>query len=274
MKLPLFSKAIRQQHPFHMVTPSPWPLLTSLSLLALMLSVIVYLHIRNENGFIKILISLCCLIFCISRWASDIIVEATFEGKHTQKVQRGLRQGMALFIVSEVMFFSGFFWAFFHSSLIPSIFIGGVWPPLGIEVLNPWGLPFLNTLILLSSGVSITWAHRNILAGRHWDTVVSLGITITFGIIFTLCQLKEYIEAPFAINSGIYGSIFFMATGFHGFHVMMGTILLIICFFVNYVFILRVNIMSVLKLQHDIDILLMLFGYFYLLQFIDEVHKK
>lgn len=226
-----FTKSIKQQHPFHMVTPSPWPLLTSLSLLALTLSTIVYMHLWRESGFLKIIISISCLCYCIFQWFSDIITEATFEGNHTLRVQIGLRQGMALFIISEIMFFSAFFWAFFHSSLIPSIFIGAVWPPQGIEVLNPWGLPFLNTIILLSSGVSITWAHRNILASRHWDTILSLGITISLGIFFTCLQLKEYIEAPFAINSGIYGSIFFMATGSHGFHAIIGTIFLIICFF-------------------------------------------
>lgn len=224
-----FSKNIKQQHPFHLVTPSPWPILTSFSLLALTLSIIIYLHLWRDNGFIKICISLFCLIICIYCWFSDIIIESTFEGNHTKKVQKGLRQGMVFFIISEIMFFSSFFWAFFHSSIIPSIFIGAVWPPLGIEVLNPWGLPFLNTLILLSSGVSITWAHRSILAGNHWDTVIGLFITVLLGLIFTCLQIKEYIDAPFAINSGIYGSIFFMATGFHGFHVLVGTLFLIIC---------------------------------------------
>lgn len=226
-----FSKYIKQQHPFHMVTPSPWPLLTSFSILAFTLSTIVYLHLWRDAGFLKMIISLVCVLYCLFRWFSDVITEATFEGNHTNKVRNGLRQGMLLFILSEVMFFFAFFWAFFHSSLIPSIFIGAVWPPQGIEVLNPWGLPFLNTVILLSSGVSITWAHRNILAGRHWDTVVSLFITISLGILFTFLQAKEYIEAPFAINSGIYGSVFFLATGFHGFHVFIGTIFLIVCFF-------------------------------------------
>jgi heme/copper-type cytochrome/quinol oxidase subunit 3 len=136
---------------------------------------------------------------------------------------------MVLFIISEIMFFFGFFWAFFHSALIPSIFIGAVWPPIGIEVLNPWGLPFLNTLILLSSGVSITWAHRALIAGLFIDTILGLEITISLGILFTCFQVYEYVLAPFAINSGIYGSIFFLATGFHGFHVLIGTIFLIVC---------------------------------------------
>jgi len=221
----------KQQHGFHMVTPSPWPLLTSFSLLAFVLSIIVYLHFWRDLGFINILFSFFCIIFCLYSWFSDIVTEATFQGNHTSKVYSGLSFGMILFITSEIMFLFAFFWAFFHSSLIPSIFIGAVWPPLGIEILNPWGLPFLNTIILLSSGVMITWAHRSIIGGFYNTTILSLFFTILLGVIFTLLQAKEYIEAPFAINSCIYGSVFFLATGFHGFHALIGTIFLTVCFF-------------------------------------------
>ena len=231
-------KFLQQQHPFHLVTPSPWPLLTSFSILSIASSAVVYMHLWRENGFIKLIISMFCFIFCLYRWFSDVITESTFEGNHTEKVTKGLRNGMVLFITSEIMFFFGFFWAFFHSSLIPSIHIGAVWPPHGIEVLNPWGLPFLNTIILLSSGVSITWAHRSIIAKKHKDTIFGLGITIFLGLIFTALQIKEYIEAPFSLNSGIFGSVFFLATGFHGFHVIIGTIFLIVCLLrqINYHF--------------------------------------
>lgn len=169
------------------------------------------------------------LLLIVYRWFRDIVVESTFEGNHTAKVQTGLRFGMVLFIVSEIMFFFAFFWAFFHSSLSPAVAIGCVWPPMGIETLNPWEVPFLNTLILLSSGVSITWAHRAIIAGNRANTIIGLGITILLGIIFTLCQLFEYITAPFGINDGVYGSVFYMATGFHGFHVFVGTTFLVVC---------------------------------------------
>jgi cytochrome c oxidase subunit 3 len=161
------------------------------------------------------------------RWFTDIITEATFEGHHTFKVQQGLRYGMVLFIVSEIMFFFGFFWAFFHSSLSPAVSIGCIWPPKGIEVIKPFELPFLNTLILLSSGVSITWAHRALLSGNRNSTILALAITVLLGIIFTGCQAFEYYTAPFSINDGIYGSIFYMTTGFHGFHVLVGTIFLL-----------------------------------------------
>lgn len=227
---------MKQQHPFHSVTLSPWPILTSFSVLSFVLSTILYLHFPNEKGLIKMIIAFILIIFCIFRWFSDIITESTFEGNHTIAVQKGLRQGMLLFIVSEIMFFFGFLWAFFHSALIPSIFIGAIWPPLGIEILNPWGLPFMNTLILLSSGVSITWAHRAILAGFYTDVLFGLEITITLGILFTILQIHEYIMAPFATNSGIYGSIFSLATGFHGFHVIVGTIFLCVCLIRQYKF--------------------------------------
>jgi len=136
---------------------------------------------------------------------------------------------MVLFIVSEIMFFLAFFWAFFHSSLAPTIEIGAVWPPKGIDVLNPWEIPFLNTVILLTSGATVTWAHHAILAGQKTQGMVSLAATIILAAIFTGFQVIEYIEAPFTITDGIYGSTFFMATGFHGFHVFIGTIFLFIC---------------------------------------------
>jgi cytochrome c oxidase subunit 3 len=136
---------------------------------------------------------------------------------------------MILFIVSEVMFFFAFFWAFFHSSLAPSIEIGSMWPPKGISVLNPWDIPFLNTIILLSSGASVTWAHHAILAGQRMQGVYSLVVTILLASVFTSLQVMEYMEAPFTISDGIYGSTFYMATGFHGFHVFVGTLFLGVC---------------------------------------------
>ena len=162
-------------------------------------------------------------------WWRDIIRESTYQGHHTTTVQAGLKSGMVLFIVSEIMFFLAFFWAFFHSSLAPTIEIGAVWPPKGIDVLNPWEIPFLNTVILLTSGATVTWAHHAILAGQKTQGMVSLAATIILAAIFTGFQVIEYIEAPFTITDGIYGSTFFMATGFLGFHVFIGTIFLFIC---------------------------------------------
>jgi len=172
-------------------------------------------------------------VWCVGNWFYDIIIEGTFEGKHTLKVQDGLRLGMILFIVSEVMFFVSFFWAYFHSSLAPSIFIGGVWPPAGIQPLNPLHLPLLNTIILLTSGASVTVVHYAMCypGGSKWIKAnYYLLITVLLGVLFTLFQLYEYKHAPFSIIDNIYGSVFYMSTGFHGFHVLIGTVFLFVCF--------------------------------------------
>jgi cytochrome c oxidase subunit 3 len=168
------------------------------------------------------------LLFAVSRWFMDIVIEATFQGFHTMKVQQGLRYGMILFIVSEVMFFLSFFWAFFHSSLSPSIWIGCVWPPLGIETIYPWGLPLLNTIILVSSGIGVTYAHRSILCGDRNGVINGLSYAIFLGVLFTLIQLYEYNTASFNINDSIYGSLFYVLTGFHGLHVIFGTVFLFV----------------------------------------------
>ena len=232
-----------EQHPFHMVDSSPWPLMTSFSLLGLALSFVSYFH-YFQNGSFHFIVSFCILCFYLFRWFSDIIIEATFEGHHTFKVQEGIRLGMCLFIASELMFFFSFFWAFFHCSLSPSIGIGCIWPPIGINTLDPWGLPLWNTVILLSSGITITWCHRGILAGQRLITTNGLIATIIYGTIFTFIQAYEYNLAPFSINDGIFGSLFFMLTGFHGIHVLIGSIFLMVCFYrqINYHFIRRQHI--------------------------------
>jgi len=163
-------------------------------------------------------------------WWRDIIREGTFEGQHTEEVQHGLKLGFQLFIVSEVMFFFAFFWGFFDASIKPSYAIGGVWPPEGIDPLNPWGIPLLNTVILLSSGVTVTWAHNSMLWGSKKDTQLALVLTIFLAFIFTCLQVYEYIYCPFSISSSVFGSIFFLATGFHGLHVFIGTIFLFVNF--------------------------------------------
>jgi heme/copper-type cytochrome/quinol oxidase subunit 3 len=169
------------------------------------------------------------ILYAMFVWFRDIIREGTFQGHHTRAVQSGLLMGMILFIVSEFMFFVSFFWAFFHSSLAPTVEIGAMWPPRGIEVLDPWHIPFVNTLLLLTSGVTVTWAHHAILAGAKKQAVVSLVFTLILGATFTGFQVLEYLEAPFAINSSVYGSTFYIATAFHGLHVLIGSIMLAVC---------------------------------------------
>jgi cytochrome c oxidase subunit 3 len=221
-------KITRQIHPFHLVDPSPWPIVGAFSAMATTSGGVMYMHAYKGGGLLTTF-GLIGIIAVMAVWWRDIIREATFEGQHTHAVQQGLRWGMILFIVSEIMFFFAFFWAFFDSSIKPAIAIGGVWPPNGLEILNPWGVPLLNTVILLSSGATVTWAHHAIVAGAKRSAVISLILTVVLAILFTALQVLEYVEAPFSISDGIYGSCFFMATGFHGFHVFIGTCFLSIC---------------------------------------------
>lgn len=219
---------INHKHPFHLVDPSPWPFAASFASLFTTFGMVLYIH-GYESGFNLLSLGLFLLIFVSSLWWRDVVREATYEGHHTRRVQKGLRLGISLFIVSEVIFFFAFFWAFFHSSLSPVFTIGGVWPPVGIEPINPWGVPFLNTLLLLCSGFTLTWAHHGLCAGAKRQTLMALGYTLILAIIFTSLQVFEYQTASFSISDGIYGSVFYIATGFHGFHVIVGTVFLGVC---------------------------------------------
>jgi len=223
-------KKISQRHCFHLVDPSPWPIISALSGLMVTFGGVMFLHGYVE-GWTLLKLGFAMIIFMMFCWWRDIIREATFEGQHTKLVQVGLRWGVILFIVSEVMFFFAFFWAFFHSSCNSSISIGGVWPPKYLVTLNPWKIPLLNTFILLSSGAAVTFAHHAIVLGLKEEACLGLLITIGLAVIFTLLQAYEYVMAPFDISDGVYGSCFYMATGFHGFHVFIGTCFLIVCFF-------------------------------------------
>lgn len=219
-----------QNHPFHLVDPSPWPLITAIAALGTTTGGVMYFHGYN-NGQFLLFTSLFFLVFMMFIWWRDVVRESTFEGNHTKSVEYGLRMGMVLFIVSEVMFFFAFFWAFFHSSLSPSIEIGGVWPPLGIETFSPWEVPLLNTLILLTSGATVTVCHNTLITGERTLAINSLIATVILAALFTGFQVYEYLHATFTIADSVYGSTFFMATGFHGFHVFVGTCFLSVCLF-------------------------------------------
>jgi len=182
-------------------------------------------------GSVTLITGIYIVGYTMVYWWRDVIREGTFEGNHTLFVQYGLRYGMALFIASEIMFFFAFFWGFFASSLAPTVEIGSIWPPLGIDVFNPFEVPLLNTLILLLSGSSVTWAHHSITSNHRQEAIVSLVVTILLAGAFTSFQVFEYLDAFFNISDGIYGSTFYMATGFHGFHVIIGTTFLCVCLY-------------------------------------------
>jgi len=223
-------RKLQRRHPFHIVTPSPWPFFTALSILITVMGCVLFLH-RYESGLFTFLYGLFCLALVLSFWWRDVIREATFQGKHTRACQNGLAIGFVCFIISEGMFFFSFFWAFFHSALSPAVEIGCIWPPNGITPLHPLGIPLINTLVLVISGSWVNLVLVAVRGGFFSDAVSAFKWTINLGLLFTLLQLYEYKTAHFTIADGIYGSTFYLTTGFHGLHVIIGTIFLIVCFF-------------------------------------------
>ena len=232
-------------HDYHLVDPSPWPILGTIAAGLMFFGLLLFMHPdffgENLEGALTaggpwlFAPGVVLLFVTVWFWWRDVIREAEHEGFHKPIVQLGMRYGMALFICSEVMFFAAFFWAYFEASLAPKELPyevpGGVWPPEGVVTFDPFDLPFMNTLILLLSGVTVTWAHHALLEGNRRSLIRGLGITVLLGIAFTGLQAFEYSHAGFSFSGGIYGSTFFMATGFHGFHVIIGTTFLTVCFF-------------------------------------------
>jgi len=228
--------APHHKHPYHLVDPSPWPLIGSFSGGALVLGIVLWAHSGIHWVFGVGLVGVLATMFF---WWRDVVKESRTPGLHTPIVQLGLRYGMTLFIASEVMFFVAFFWAYFHFALFPEHVSGAaapaVWPPRGILTFDPWSLPFLNTMILLLSGCTVTWAHAALLNGDRKGLLRGLGLTVALGALFTTLQVWEYSMAPFPFaDGGVYPSVFFLATGFHGFHVMVGTTFLLVCWFRAY----------------------------------------
>lgn len=214
------------RHPFHLVDESPWPLLAAFRAMGLTSGLLKWFHYSEVSLF---LIRLVMLVLVSFQWWRDVVREARLMGQHTSIVELGLRWGIILFIISEVFFFLRFFWAFFHRSLAVNVELGNQWPPLGILAFSPFGVPLLNTVVLLSSGVRVTWAHHRIIRNNHNQALVSLAITVVLGIYFTILQGAEYLEASFTFADSVYGSSFFLATGFHGLHVLIGTAFLLVC---------------------------------------------
>lgn len=228
---------IKVHHKFHLVNPSVWPLLSSLSALVIIVGSLMYMH-EYKHGAVVLIAGFMMILCCMYSWWKDTINEGRIDKAHTHIVKNGLSIGMLLFIVSEVMFFVAFFWSFFAASLDPAPILDGdvwpirdgSWPPEGIKTLDPWNIPFLNTLILLLSGTTVTWAHHSIVEKDQKSLVKALGITVLLGASFTCLQIYEYYHAEFRWKDGIYSSNFYMTTGFHGFHVLVGTLFLFVCY--------------------------------------------
>jgi cytochrome c oxidase subunit 3 len=231
----------KPNHDYHLVDPSPWPLVGSLSALVMAVGAVMWMKGLSVAGMkaggLVFGAGLLGVLYTMIAWWTDVVREAQHEGYHTRVVQLSHRYGMILFIASEVMFFVAWFWAFFDASLFPNDaiqygrveFTGGHWPPKGVEVIDPWHFPLLNTLILLTSGTTLTWAHHALLHNDRDAVKKGLWLTIVLGLIFSGVQAYEYIHAPFGFKNSIFGATFFMATGFHGAHVIIGTIFLIVC---------------------------------------------
>ena len=224
------------KHPFHLVEESPWPIITAYSLLTLTLSAVAYLQ-GYPLSYIFLILGFVSVAYCMALWFKDIIAEGTWLGLHTSYVQKGLALGVAFFVISEVFFFISIFWAYFHSSLAPAVELGAMWPPLGIQSINPYELALLNTGILLSSGAWITLSHHSTILNdksienkKNSRKFVILGFigTIALAVLFTRLQIYEYFEAPFTISDSVYGTTFFFGTGFHGIHVLIGTIFILV----------------------------------------------
>lgn len=214
------------RQPFHLVEYRPWPLTGSVGAFILTVGLTSWFH---GYGLTCLLFGVATIALTILQWWRDVVRERTFIGFHTSGVVGGLRRGIILFIVSEILFFFAFFWAFFHRRLAPTIELGCTWPPTGISALNPFAIPLLNTAVLLASGVTVTWAHHGLMEGELSQASQGLALTITLGLYFTVLQAIEYYEAPFSIADRAYGSTFFVATGFHGLHVIIGSTFLSIC---------------------------------------------
>ncbi|MEL6751187.1 MAG: cytochrome c oxidase subunit 3 [Pseudomonadota bacterium] len=235
-----------KNHDYHIIDPSPWPLIASVGALIMAIGGVAWMQTIQGNAFSffglpmggpwVFTVGLLIVLYTMYGWWADTVKEG-HEGHHTRVVSLHLRYGMIMFIASEVMFFVAWFWAFFDAALYPDesiqiarqAYTGGTWPPADIEVLDPLHLPLFNTITLLLSGTTVTWAHHSLLEGDRKGLIWGLSLTVALGILFSYVQFYEYAVAPFGFKDSLYGATFFMATGFHGFHVLVGTIFLGVC---------------------------------------------
>lgn len=216
----------KSNHPYHIVTIRPWPLITSFNIIFFLIGLIKWFYYLNLD---LIFISLLALLLSLYQWWRDVVREGTFQGIHTSRIIKNLKIGIILFIISETFFFISLFWAYFHIALSPRIEIGILWPPKNIIIFNPYDVPLLNSIILITSGITITWSHHLLLNNNKSSAINVLIYTIFLRALFSLCQFYEYYQAPFTIADSVYGSIFYVTTGFHGIHVFVGTLFLSVC---------------------------------------------
>jgi cytochrome c oxidase subunit III len=220
------------KQPYHLVDPSPWPIIGAVGGFLIVLGIILAAH---YGDYIVLTIGALIVFTVMYFWWRDVVRESRTPGVHTAVVRLGLRYGMLFFITSEVMFFVAFFWSFFNFALFPENVAGlanPIWPPPNIHTPDPFHFAILMTMILLLSGTTITWAHHCLIEGDRKGLITGLGLTVLLGIAFTCTQFWEYTHSPFRFSGGgVYPSVFFLATGFHGFHVIVGTTFLIVCWF-------------------------------------------
>nr|YP_009555969.1 cytochrome oxidase subunit 3 [Schizosaccharomyces cryophilus]QBC74711.1 cytochrome oxidase subunit 3 [Schizosaccharomyces cryophilus] len=226
-----------QAHPYHIVNNSPWPFFLSVALFFLCLSTPLYLHGYSYANYFFV-ISVLSLFATMYLWFRDVALEATVHGAHTKAVTKGLKVGFILFLISESFLFAAIFWAFFHSALAPTFELGAIWPPKGISAvtIDPLEVPLLNTVILLTSGASLTFAHYSLIAKNRKNTLLGLYITIALALAFLLGQAYEYWNAPFTISDSVYGASFYFATGLHGLHIIVGSALLLVSLYNIYTY--------------------------------------
>lgn len=214
-----------QSHPYHLTAESPWPLLTAGAILSMLSSAAMWFnHLEHSGTFLTL--GMISTTAAMSLWFSDVSQEGTLQGRHTRIVQTCLSMGVSLFIVTEAFFFLSIFWAYFHSSLAPTVELGVQWPPAGITPLSPFSVPLMNTALLLSSGATVTYAHHALFKGSRGATLLGLILTVVLAVVFTALQGMEYDTAGFSMPDGVYGTCFFFSTGFHGIHVIVGTVML------------------------------------------------
>ncbi|MFQ6549143.1 cytochrome c oxidase subunit 3 [Aestuariibius sp. 2305UL40-4] len=216
-----------KNHDYHILPPSIWPFVGAVGGFVMLLGAVLWMH---DGGPYLFLIGLVAVLFTMFGWWSEVVAESR-AGDHTPVVRIGLRYGFIFFIMSEVMFFAAWFWSFFKHAIYPmETFSEGQWPPPSIETFDPWHLPLINTLILLCSGAAATWAHHALVhENNREDMKWGLILAIALGVLFTGFQAYEYAHAAFGFSGNIYGANFFMATGFHGAHVIIGTVFLFVC---------------------------------------------